>query len=258
MPATASAKFSCRLVPDQDPDAIASGLRQHLEQNAPKGVRWTLSASQGAPGMVADTNSPFMQAAKNAIDAGATRYTAARGTVELREAICEVSAKRRAGVTYDPSQVVVSVGAKHTLFNLALALYDEGDEVLIPAPYWVSYPEQVRLAGATPVIVQTSEDEGFRMTPEALRAAITPKTKLIYAESPTNPGVDILDLGALGTIAKKHGLILVIDNCFASPYLQQPLKFGADLVIHSGTKLMDGHQNADRDDERQYRLQNDH
>ena len=75
---------------------------------------------------------------------------------------------------------------------------------------------------------------------DAIEQLITPKTKLIYAESPTNPGVDILDLEALGTIAKKHNLILVIDNCFASPYLQQPIKFGADLVIHSGTKLMDG------------------
>ena len=75
---------------------------------------------------------------------------------------------------------------------------------------------------------------------DAIEQLITPKTKLIYAESPTNPGVDILDLEALGKIAKKHNLILVIDNCFASPYLQQPIKFGADLVIHSGTKLMDG------------------
>ena len=75
---------------------------------------------------------------------------------------------------------------------------------------------------------------------ETIESMITPKTKLIYAESPTNPGVDVLDLEALGGIAKKHGLILIIDNCFASPYLQQPIKFGADLVIHSGTKLMDG------------------
>ena len=75
---------------------------------------------------------------------------------------------------------------------------------------------------------------------EGIEALITPKTKIIYAESPTNPGVDVLDLEALGKIAKKHNLILVIDNCFASPYLQQPIKFGADLVIHSGTKLMDG------------------
>ena len=75
---------------------------------------------------------------------------------------------------------------------------------------------------------------------DGIEALITPKTKVIYAETPTNPGVDVLDLETLGTIAKKHNLILVIDNCFASPYLQQPIKFGADLVIHSGTKLMDG------------------
>lgn len=75
---------------------------------------------------------------------------------------------------------------------------------------------------------------------DSIADLITPNTKLIYAETPTNPGVDVLDLAHLGRIAKKHGLILIIDNCFASPYLQQPIKFGADLVIHSGTKLMDG------------------
>ena len=100
---------------------------------------------------------------------GATRYTAARGVPELREAICEVSAQRRKGVTYTPAECVVSVGAKHTLFNLALALYDPGDEVIIPAPYWVSYPEQVRLAGATPVIVQI--ERGRRLPHDARRLA---------------------------------------------------------------------------------------
>ncbi|MBW1761930.1 MAG: pyridoxal phosphate-dependent aminotransferase [Deltaproteobacteria bacterium] len=164
-----------------------------------------------------DTPVHIREAAKKAIDSGATRYTAARGIVELREAICEASAKRRAGVTYDPSQVVVSVGAKHTLFNLALALYDEGDEVLIPAPYWVSYPEQVRLAGATPVIVQTTEDEGFRMTPEALRAAITPKTKALILCSPSNPtGAAYTgeQLRALADVSAEHNFWIIVDEIY--------------------------------------------
>ena len=174
-----------------------------------------LSFSVGEPDF--DTPAYIREAAKKAIDAGATRYTAARGIVELRQAICEASAKRRAGVTYDPSEVVVSVGAKHTLFNLALALYDEGDEVLIPAPYWVSYPEQVRLAGAEPVIVQTTEEEGFRMTPEALRAAITPKTKALILCSPSNPtGAAYTgeQLRALADVAAEHNFWIIVDEIY--------------------------------------------
>jgi len=174
-----------------------------------------LSFSVGEPDF--DTPAHIREAAKKAIDSGATRYTAARGTVELREAICDASAKRRAGVTYKPSEVVVSVGAKHTLFNLALALYDEGDDVLIPAPYWVSYPEQVRLAGANPVIVQTTEEEGFRMTPEALRAAITPKTKALILCSPSNPTGSAYtgeQLRALADVAAAHNFWIIVDEIY--------------------------------------------
>jgi len=109
------------------------------------------------------------------------------------------------------------VGAKHTLFNLALALYDEGDEVLIPAPYWVSYPEQVRLAGANPVIVQTTEEEGFRMTPEALRAAITSKTKALILCSPSNPtGAAYTgeQLRALADVAADHNFWIIVDEIY--------------------------------------------
>ena len=117
---------------------------------------------------------------------GATRYTAARGIIELRKAICATSKARR-GVEHTPSEVVVSVGAKHTLFNLALALYEPGDEVIVPTPYWVSYPEHAKLGGATPVIVETTAAEGFRLTPEKLRAVVTPKTKALVLCSPSNP-----------------------------------------------------------------------
>jgi aspartate aminotransferase len=174
-----------------------------------------LSFSVGEP----DFNTPvhICEAAKAAVDAGATRYTESRGLLELRKAICEASAKRRAGVTYQPSEVVVSVGAKHTLFNLALALYDEGDEILIPAPYWVSYPEQVLLVGAKPVIVPTSEEEGFRMTPEALRAAITPKTKALILCSPSNPtgaAYTAQQLRALADVAAEHQFWIIVDEIY--------------------------------------------
>jgi aspartate aminotransferase len=174
-----------------------------------------LSFSVGEPDF--DTPEHIREAAKKAIDSGATRYTTARGIVELREAICEASAKRRPGVSYDPSEVVVSVGAKHTLFNLALALYDPGDQILIPAPYWVSYPEQVRLAGADPVIVHTSEEDGFRMTPDALREAITPKTKALLLCSPSNPtgaAYSGEQLRELANVAADHALWIIVDEIY--------------------------------------------
>ncbi len=174
-----------------------------------------LSFSVGEPDF--DTPEFIREASKEAIDAGATRYTTARGIVELREAICEASAKRRTGATYTPAEVVVSVGAKHTLFNLAVALYDEGDEVIIPAPYWVSYPEQVRLVGASPVIVETTEQDGFRMTPEALRAAVTPKTKALVLCSPSNPtgaAYSGEQLRALADVAAEGNYWIIVDEIY--------------------------------------------
>jgi aspartate aminotransferase len=174
-----------------------------------------LSFSVGEPDF--ETPKHICEAAKEAIDRGASKYTAVRGIPELLDAICEASAKRRAGVSYQPSQVVVSVGAKHTLFNLALALYDEGDDILIPAPYWVSYPEQVRVVGANPVIVETSEEEGFRMTPEALRDAITPRTKALILCSPSNPtGAAYTgdQLGELAEVAAEHDFWIIVDEIY--------------------------------------------
>ncbi len=190
--------------------AVAQRARELKEQGID-----VLSFSVGEPDF--DTPKHICEAAKQSIDKGASRYTAVRGVPDLREAICESSAKRRAGVSYDPSEVVVSVGAKHTLFNLALALYDEGDDVLIPAPYWVSYPEQVRLVGANPVIVETSEEDGFRMTPDALRAAITPKTKALILCSPSNPtGAAYTgeQLEALADVAAEHDFWVIVDEIY--------------------------------------------
>jgi aspartate aminotransferase len=174
-----------------------------------------LSFSVGEP----DFNTPahINEAAKQAIDNGATRYTAARGIVELRKAICETSKARR-GVEHTPAEVVVSVGAKHTLFNLSLALYEPGDEVIVPTPYWVSYPEQAKLGGAEPVIVETTAAEGFRLTPEKLRAAVTPKTKALVLCSPSNPtGAAYTgeQLRALADVIAEGDYWVIVDEIYA-------------------------------------------
>jgi aspartate aminotransferase len=133
-----------------------------------------------------DTPEHIRLAAKVAMDAGATHYTAVSGTPELKAAICGATERDR-GYRPSPNEVLVGCGVKDVLFNLALALYEPGDEVILPAPYWVSYPEHVRLAGATPVIVPTAESDGFRLSPEALATALTPRTKAIILCTPSNP-----------------------------------------------------------------------
>ena len=165
-----------------------------------------------------DTPVHVRDAAKAALDAGATRYTAVSGTLELRKAIAAQSTRTR-GVPCKPDQVVVSVGAKHALFNLAIALYEPGDEVIIPAPYWVSYPEQVRLVGATPVVVETTEADGFLLRPEALAAALTPKTKAVILCTPSNPTGGAYPrawLQEIVDVMAQHDAFLIVDEIYAS------------------------------------------
>src|SRR5262245_52177937 len=119
-----------------------------------------------------DTPRHIRNAGKDALDAGATHYTAVSGTPELKSAICSATERFR-GWRPNPSEVIVSCGAKHALFNLALTLYQPGDEVVIPTPCWVSYPEQVRMMGATPVFATTREEDGFVLSPRALEAALS-------------------------------------------------------------------------------------
>ncbi len=165
-----------------------------------------------------DTPVAIREAAKAALDAGATRYTAVVGTPQLRKAVAAHSERTR-GVECAPEQVVVSVGAKHALFDLALALYEPGDEVIIPSPYWVSYPEQVRLVGATPVIVDTSEADGWLLSPAALEAAITPKTKAVILCTPSNPTGSAYPeaalRGVLGVL-ERHDCWLIADEIYAA------------------------------------------
>ncbi len=175
-----------------------------------------LSFSVGEPDF--DTPAHIAEAAKKSIDAGQTRYTESRGILELRKAICEDSAKRRGGVTHEPSEVVVSVGAKHTLFNLAAVLFEAGDEVIVPAPYWVSYPEQARMFDAEPVFIETTPEQGFRVSPEQLAAAITPRTKALVLCTPSNPtgaAYSAEHLRALADVAAKHDFWIIVDEIYA-------------------------------------------
>lgn len=202
-----------------------------------------LSFSVGEP----DFNTPahINDAAKKAIDNGATRYTAARGIIELRKAICATSKARR-GVEHTPSEVVVSVGAKHTLFNLALALYEPGDEVIVPTPYWVSYPEHAKLGGATPVIVETTAAEGFRLTPEKLRAVVTPKTKALVLCSPSNPtGAAYTgeQLRALADVIAEGDYWVIVDEIYAQLVyggFQQKSLLEVAPELKSRTIIVDG------------------
>jgi aspartate aminotransferase len=150
-----------------------------------------------------------LEAAKAALDKGASKYTAVTGILPLKEAICKATERSR-GWAPSPKNVTVSVGAKHALFNLAVALFEPGDEVVIPAPCWVSYPEQVRIVGATPVIVPTLETDGWKMSPDALKAALTAKTKAVILCSPSNP------TGAAYTEEAMRGLleVLVAHDCW--------------------------------------------
>jgi aspartate aminotransferase len=158
-----------------------------------------------------------LEAAKKAIDAGASKYTAVTGIPALKEAICDATERSR-GWRPKNENVCVSVGAKHTLFNLALALYDAGDEVVIPKPYWVSYPEQVRIVGATPVLVDTREEDGWKLSPAALEKALTPKTKAVILCTPSNPtglAYTQAETTALIDVLRKHDCWLIVDEIYA-------------------------------------------
>ncbi len=176
-----------------------------------------LSFSLGEPDF--DTPEHVVEAAARAMREGRTgRYTPVGGIAALREAIAEVSASRRGGHRHAPSEVVVSVGAKHALFNLALALFEPGDEVLIPTPAWVSYPAQVRLAGAEPRLLPTTAKTGFRLLPEQLEAAIGPRSRALILCSPSNPtgaAYDAESLRGLAEVLRRHpGVWVVVDEIY--------------------------------------------
>ena len=148
-----------------------------------------------------DTPQNIKQAAKKAIDDGFTKYTPVGGIDDLKDAIIK-KFQRDSGLTYKRSEIIVSCGGKHSFYNLAQAIFDQGDEVIVPSPYWVSYPPMVALANAMPVIVETEEKNEFKITPDELKKAVTPKTKALIINSPSNPTGSAYTKGELEKIAE--------------------------------------------------------
>jgi aspartate aminotransferase len=163
-----------------------------------------------------DTPQHIKDAAAKALASGFTKYTPASGIPELRQAIAD-KFQRENDLTYKASQIIVSCGGKHSCYNVILATCEEGDEVIIPAPYWLSYPEMVKLVGATPVIVETTDKTEFKITPEALRAAITPRTRLMALNSPSNPTGTVYtpeEVKAIGDVCVEKGVLMMSDEIY--------------------------------------------
>ena len=196
-----------------------------------------------------DTPDNIKEAAINAIRRGETKYTAVDGIPELKAAICR-KFKRENGLDYKPSQVTVGTGGKQVLYNALMATLNPGDEVIIPAPYWVSYPDIVLLAGATPVTVKTRPEDGYKLTAAALEKAITPKTKWLIFNSPSNPtgaAYSHADIKALTDVLLKHPQVWVLtddmyehlvydDFVFATPAQVEPRLYERTLTMNGVSK----------------------
>lgn len=179
-----------------------------------KGIQ-VINFSAGEPDF--DTPEHIKEAAVAALKAGFTRYTPVAGIPELRQAVCDCLKDR--GLSYEPADIVVSCGAKHSLYNAMQVLLNEGDEVILCAPYWVSYYEQVKLAGGVPVVVNTDAATDFKLTPDALKAALTPRTKLLILNSPCNPTGVVYsrsELEALAEVILAHDLMVISDEIYAA------------------------------------------
>ncbi|TVR45005.1 MAG: pyridoxal phosphate-dependent aminotransferase, partial [Rhodobacteraceae bacterium] len=196
-----------------------------------------------------DTPQNIKEAAKAAIDAGKTKYTAVDGIAELKAAIC-AKFKRDNGLDYTPAQVTIGTGGKQVLYNALTATLNSGDEVVIPAPYWVSYPDMVLLAGGEPVVAKASAETAYKLTPEALEAAITPKTKWLIFNSPSNPtgaGYTKDELKALTDVLMRHPHVWVMsddmyehlvydDFIFCTPAEVEPALYDRTLTVNGVSK----------------------
>ena len=209
--------------------------------------RDVIALSAGEPDF--DTPDNIKAAARAAIDRGETKYTAPDGIPELKAAIV-AKFRRENGLAYDPSQVMVSTGGKQVLFNALLATLNPGDEVIIPAPYWVSYPDMTRLAGGEPVIAPTTLAGGFKLTPQALEAAITPRTKWFIFNSPSNPsgaGYSASELRGLTDVLEHHPHVWTMTDdmyehiaypgfSFATPAQVAPALYERTLTVNGVSK----------------------
>ncbi|MEE2997467.1 MAG: pyridoxal phosphate-dependent aminotransferase [Pseudomonadota bacterium] len=196
-----------------------------------------------------DTPDNVKAEAKRAIDAGQTKYTPIPGTLALREAIC-AKFKRDNGLDYAPDQIIVSCGGKQVIYNAFMATLDPGDEVIIPAPYWVSYPDMVLLAEGTPVFIEGLETNGFKITPQDLEAAITPRTKWVLLNSPSNPtgaAYSPDEIKGLTDVLMRHKHVWIMaddmyehvvydDFEFSTPAEVEPALFGRTLTLNGHSK----------------------
>ncbi|QCD52565.1 pyridoxal phosphate-dependent aminotransferase [Campylobacter sp. RM16192] len=188
-----------------------------------------VSFSAGEPDF--DTPKAIKDAVIDALNKGCGKYTPIPGTPEVLKAIA-TKLERDNGLKYEPSQIITNVGAKHSLFNIFQALIDVGDEVIIPSPYWVSYPEMVKFSGGTPVFIETCEKTKFKITPDQLKAAITPKTKILVLSSPNNPTGAIYsreELLALGEILKGTKIIVASDEIYEKLSYDAPFTAAASV-----------------------------
>jgi len=176
--------------------------------------RDVVDLSAGEPDF--DTPEHIKAAARDALDRGMTKYTPVGGTDALKDAIVKKLARDN-GLTYERAEVMANVGGKHALYTAFQALFEDGDEVVLPAPYWVSYPEMLVLAGAVPRVVETSAESGFRMSPAQLEAAIGPRTVAVIINSPSNPTgatYDAAALRALGEVALRRNILVITDDIY--------------------------------------------
>ena len=190
-----------------------------------------IGLSAGEPDF--DTPNFVKDAAIQAIRDGKTKYTAVDGIAPLKQAIID-KFKRDNNIDYTPKQITVNSGGKHTLFNALVATIDKGDEVIIPAPYWVSYPDIVQFAGGTPIIVMASAAQNYKMTPEQLEAAITPKTRWLILNSPSNPtgaAYDAAELKALGAVLLKYPHVMLLSDDMYEHIWYAPEPFATMLQV---------------------------
>ncbi|MFZ9659691.1 MAG: pyridoxal phosphate-dependent aminotransferase [Arcobacteraceae bacterium] len=185
-----------------------------LARDLKKSGKDVVSFSAGEPDF--DTPDIIKQSAIEALNIGYTKYTDVSGSIDLREAVA-YKLKKENGLDYKASDIIVSVGAKHSLFNIFQAIIDDGDEVIIPAPYWVTYPELALYSGGVPIAIETDDASGFKITPEQLQNAITSKTKMLILTSPSNPTGSVYtksELEALAEVLKGTNIVVVSDEMY--------------------------------------------
>ena len=195
---------------NESPTMKVSALAKKMKAEGEK----VINLSVGEPDFPTPEN--IKQAAKKAIDENQTRYTLNAGTIDLRKAIA-AKLKKDNGLEYDIKNIIVSNGAKHSVFNCILATVNKGEEVIIPAPYWVSYPDMVSIANGTSIIIDTKEENGFKVTPEELERAITPQTKALILCNPSNPTGSAYSRAELEKVAEvclKHNFYIISDEIY--------------------------------------------